>query len=166
MGAGTGIALGPLMNAFKKDALDNAFCAAVDATGVLIQPALSERKGPRQACRKGHFFGIVIDKSAIAFEYTRHETSAAVQSMLGGFKGNVQSDAKNVFDILDEREDAAPRLGCWAHCRRPFPGGKPATRLRRDSRESRQACTRSAHANRPHFPRGKPDPPTSSNAIT
>jgi hypothetical protein len=116
----SGVALGPLMNAFKKHALDNALCAAVDATGVLIQPALSERKGSHQACRKGHFFGIVIDKSAVAFEYTRHETSAAVQSMLGGFKGYVQSDAKNVFDILDEREDAAPRLGCWAHCRRHF----------------------------------------------
>ena len=156
----SGLALGPLMTAFKKDALDNAFCAAVDATGVLIQPALSERKSAHQACRKGHFFGIVIDKSAVAFEYTRSETSAAVQSMLGGFKGYVQSDAqrllvslsgKHVFDILDEREDAAPRLGCWLHFRRLFPEGKSATQLRRGSGESRQACARSAHANRPHL---------------
>ena len=155
----SGFALGPLMNAFKKHALDNAFCAAVDATGVLIQPALSERKGSHQACRRGHFFGIVIDKSAVAFEYTRSETSAAVQSMLGGFKGYVQSDAqrllvslsgKHVFDILDEREDAAPRLGCWAHCRRHFYDAAAVNRDKRALEALMRIGRNSREGNQPH----------------
>lgn len=117
-----------IVEAMRKDALANAFCIATDATGIAVQPVRSPDKHQRRACDRGHYFTMIADRDYVFFEYTRHETSAAVASMFRGFKGYVQADAKSVFNMLfsgdksssdDEAADCA-EVGCWAHCRRKF----------------------------------------------
>jgi transposase len=112
--------------AMKKEALEKAFCIATDATGIHVQP---ERRadGVRQPCRKGHYFVLVADKDHVLFEYAPKETSAFVAEMLKGFKGYVQADAKNVYDVLFRKPKKPPddpaektEVGCWSHCRRGF----------------------------------------------
>ena len=112
--------------AAREEALRTAFCLSTDATGVAVQPIPTPDK-KRQPCRRGHFFVQIADLDHVFFEYTPRETSAAVGAMFRGFSGYVQSDAKNVFDILfrppDDNKslgDEAVRVevGCWTHARR------------------------------------------------
>lgn len=112
--------------AMKKEALSTAFCIATDATGVHVQPE-PRADGARQPCRKGHYFVLIADKDHVIFEYTPKESSAFVDEMLAGFKGYVQADAKNVYDILFREPDKPPsdrgkktEIGCMSHCRRGF----------------------------------------------
>lgn len=128
VGASLGVTI---VEAMRKEALATACCIATDATGVAIQPEPTE-DGRRQPCRKGHFFVQVADKDAVFFEYTPHETSAAVGEMFKGFTGYVQADAKSVYDILfryvadDEPPDKPviegkrQEVACWVHGRRNF----------------------------------------------
>jgi transposase len=121
-----------IVEAMRQEALRQAFCIAADATGIPVQPERQPGQ-PRQACRRGHYFAMIADRDHIWFEYTAHETSAAVQQMFQRFSGYVQVDAKNVFDILfrngppqwpdlEEGEEPPHRqeIGCWAHGRRRF----------------------------------------------
>lgn len=111
-----------IVEAMKRDAIETAFCIATDATGIGVQP---ERTGDkrRQPVRRGHYFVLIADRDHVLFEYTPRETSEFVRSMLAGFKGYVQADAKSVYDALfaptDDRE-APTEVGCWAHARRKF----------------------------------------------
>jgi transposase len=111
--------------AMRKEALSTSFCIATDATGVAVQPEpLPDNK--RQPCRRGHFFVLIADRDHILFEYTPKETSKFVSSMLHGYSGYVQADAKSVYDILFREPEEEPpdgirtEVGCWSHCRRGF----------------------------------------------
>ena len=112
----------------RAEALRTAFCIATDATGIAVQP---ERRldGKRQACRRGHLFVLIADRDHIFFEYTPKEDSAFVASMLRGYSGYVQADAKSVYDVLfrppdelldDDQVDIRHEVGCWSHGRRGF----------------------------------------------
>ena len=120
-----GSALGAtVVHAMWKDALQNAGIISTDATGALIQPEKGD-KGQRQACKKGHFFTAVVDADAVLFAYAEKHTQAFVKDLFGNFKGYLQSDASNVYDILDrgppeDTDEGATLVGCWAHCRRYF----------------------------------------------
>lgn len=123
-----GMTAGCVVLAMRKEALEESFCIATDATGVAVQPEPS-KTGQRQPCRKGHFFVLLADQDHVLFEYMPRETSAAVAEMLRGFTGYVQADAKSVYDILfrdkapagDGDDAQVPReVGCWSHCRRHF----------------------------------------------
>jgi hypothetical protein len=109
----------------RREAMENAFCLATDATGVAVQPEARE-DGKRQACRRGHFFVIIADRDHVFFEYTPKETSQVVAEMFKGYSGYIQADAKAVYDILFRPPDEGPpdgareEVGCWAHCRRKF----------------------------------------------
>ena len=112
--------------AARAEALRTAFCIATDATGVRVQPG-RRSDGKRQACRRGHFFVLIADRDHIFFEYTPKETSAFVASMLRGYSGYVQADAKSVYDVLfrepgelidDAEADVRREVGCWSHGRR------------------------------------------------
>jgi len=113
--------------AARQEALATAFCLSTDATGVAVQPIPTGDK-KRQPCRHSHFFVQIADCDHIFFEFTPRETSAAVGEMFKGFKGYVQADAKNVYDILfrppdgtgatDSVEDRRFEVGCWTHGRR------------------------------------------------
>lgn len=119
-----------VVEAMRKEAMRTAFCLATDATGILVQPIRTADK-QRRACRRGHYFVQIADDDHVFFEYTPHETSAAVGEMFKGFSGYIQADAKSVYDFLfrppEDRiqpDDGVPDLsvrhevGCWSHARR------------------------------------------------
>jgi len=129
-----------IVAAARAEALVTAFCISTDATGVSVQPG---RQGDgdriRQACRRANYFVLLADRDHVFFEYTPKETSRFVASMLHGFEGYVQADAKAVYDVLfvepEERRrrlskgtaDPPPiddcvrkEVACWSHGRRGF----------------------------------------------
>ena len=111
-----------IVHAMWQDALTNAQVISTDATGALIQPAKT-KDGRPQACKKGHFFTAVVDCDAILFAYTEAHTSAFVQDLFGSFRGYLQADASNVYDVLEQgppkdNEDGVRLVGCFAHLRR------------------------------------------------
>ena len=120
-----GNALGAtIVHAMWQHALAHAQVISTDATGALIQPAKA-KDGRRQACKKGHFFTAVVDCDAVLFAYTEAHTSAFVQGLFGRFRGYLQADASNVYDILErgppkDSEDGVRLVGCFAHLRRYF----------------------------------------------
>lgn len=110
-----------VVHAMRRDAACTAFCMATDATGIRIQPC--REPGKRKPCYRGHFFIQIADRDHILFTYAERETCAAVAEMFKGYKGYVQADAKNVFDILFSgrpHDDQCTEVGCWAHARRKF----------------------------------------------
>lgn len=121
-----------LLHVMKQEAMATAMCLNTDATGILVQQGRDPTTGARRACKKGHYFVQIADRDAVFFEYTERETSAAVMELFRGFEGYVQSDAKNVFDILFREPDEPPdpdiepdgckrtAVGCWSHARRYF----------------------------------------------
>jgi transposase len=120
-----GNALGAtIVAAMWKDAIENAGVISTDATSAMIQPAKDEA-GKRQACKKGHFFTAVVDCDSILFAYTEKHNQEFVKGLFAGFKGYLQADASNVYDILDrgppqDSDEGVTLVGCWAHCRRYF----------------------------------------------
>jgi hypothetical protein len=86
-----------------------------------VQPEKS-KNGLRQACKKGHFFTAVVDCESVLFAYNDKHTQDFVKKLFGGFRGYLQSDASNVYDILErgpptdtDAADAIKLVGCWAH---------------------------------------------------
>lgn len=113
-----------IVHAMWRDAITNGCVLSTDATGALIQPEPT-KDGRPQACKKGHFFTVVVDSDAVLFAYTERHTSEFVQTLFSGFGGYLQADASNVYDILErgppkDTEDGVMLVGCWAHCRRYF----------------------------------------------
>jgi transposase len=81
----------PLIGAMWQDALKAPYLCT-DATGVLVQAA--------QKCRLGHFWVVVAPELHVMFGYTPKHDGAAVDKLLGGYKGRVVADAHVVFDHL------------------------------------------------------------------
>ena len=113
-----------VVQAMFRDAIANASVLSTDATGAAIQPG-PRNNGPKQACKKGHFFTIVADCDHVLFAYTEKHTQEAVAKLFHGFRGFLQSDASSVYDILERGPPGADinelvLVGCWAHCRRYF----------------------------------------------
>jgi transposase len=120
-----GNALGAtVVHAMWQDALENGAVISTDATSALIQPVKGEN-GPRQSCKKGHFFTAVVDTDHVLFAYAERHTQEFVKKLFGGFNGFLQCDAHAVYDILERgpprnHEEGLKLVGCWAHCRRGF----------------------------------------------
>ena len=128
-----GSALGFIVEAARKEAIETAFCLSTDATGVSIQPTPLEN-GRHQPCRKGHFFVTLADRDHVFFDYQPKHNSLAVWEMFKGFKGYIQADAHVIYDALflgippvgaqETQEEASKRgpppieVGCWSHARR------------------------------------------------
>jgi transposase len=113
-----------IVQAMWDDALANAGVISTDATSAMIQPAKGD-SNLRQACKKGHFFTAVVDCDYVLFAYTEKHTQEFVKKLFGGFIGYLQSDASNVYDILDrgpptDTDEGVSLVGCFAHCRRYF----------------------------------------------
>lgn len=100
-----------IVEAMWQDVLANASYVATDATGVLVQD--------KERCRRGHFWVLISENEHVLFRYTPDHTSAAVDKILGEFKGYVQADAATVYDFLYKRKGCT-EVGCWGHCRRGF----------------------------------------------
>lgn len=115
-----------IVNAMWQHGIKNACVISTDATSGLVQPEKS-KNGLRQACKKGHFFTAVVDCESVLFAYTEKHTQDFVKKLFGGFRGYLQSDASNVYDILErgpptdaDTGETIKLVGCWAHCRRYF----------------------------------------------
>lgn len=115
-----------IVNAMWQHGLSNACVISTDATSGLVQPE-KNKNGLRQACKKGHFFTAVVDCESILFAYTEKHTQDFVKKLFGSFRGYLQSDASNVYDILErgpptdtDTGEKIKLVGCWAHCRRYF----------------------------------------------
>jgi transposase len=113
-----------IVHAMWHDAITSASVISTDATSALVQPEKS-KDGQRQACKKGHFFTAVVDCDHVLFAYSEKHSQEFVKKLFGGFTGYLQSDASNVYDILDrgppnEDDESVTLVGCWAHCRRYF----------------------------------------------
>ena len=123
-GDDAGGALGAsVVHAMWQDAL-GAAVISTNATGAMIQP-VKRLDGQRQACKHGHFFTAVVDCDHVLFAYAERHTQDAVRKLFGGFKGFLQRDASNVYDILDrgppkDDDEGVTLVGCWAHARRYF----------------------------------------------
>jgi transposase len=120
-----GNALGAtVVEAMRLDTLANCEVLSTDATGAAIQPEPHAEK-LKQSCRKGHFFVVVGDQDHVLFGYTPEHTQKVVATMFAGFRGLLQSDASNVYHLLErgpigDDDQGAVLVGCWAHCRRYF----------------------------------------------
>ena len=100
----------PLLAAMHEDALKQPYLCT-DATGVLVQD--------KERCRVGHFWVLVAPKRHVLFEYTTTHSAAAVDAVLGGYRGLLVADAHAVYDHLYATGDVV-EVNCWAHCRRYF----------------------------------------------
>jgi len=114
-----------IVHAMWADAIASAQVISTDATGALIQPAKGAADGRAQACKKGHFFTAVVDCDAVLFAYVEHHSSESVKQLFSGFRGYLQADASNVYDVLErgrpnDTEDGVTLVGCFAHLRRYF----------------------------------------------
>lgn len=120
-----GNALGAtVVHAMWQDAIDNGCIISTDATSALIQPIKSQ-DARSQACKKAHFFTAVVDTDHVLFAYAERHTQDFVKKLFHGFKGYLQCDAHNVYDILERGPpqhdgEGIQLVGCWAHCRRYF----------------------------------------------
>jgi transposase len=113
-----------IVHAMWQAALKEGCVISTDATSAMVQPEKS-KDGQRQACKKGHFFTAVVDCDHVLFAYSEKHTQDFVKKLFGGFTGFLQSDASNVYDILDrgpplDNDESIALVGCWAHCRRYF----------------------------------------------
>ena len=114
-----------VVHAMWADALANAQVISTDATGALIQPVKTGKDGRAEACKKGHFFTAVVDCDSVLFAYVEHHNSESVKQLFDGFRGYLQADASNVYDVLErgrptDSEDGVTLVGCFAHLRRYF----------------------------------------------
>jgi transposase len=114
-----------IVQAMWADAIANAQVISTDATGALIQPEKAAPGRLVQACKKGHFFTAVVDCDAILFSYVEHHSSDSVKQLFGGFRGYLQADASNVYNILErgppkDTDEGVTLVGCFAHLRRYF----------------------------------------------
>lgn len=100
----------PLVKAMREDALQQPYLCS-DSTGVLVQAP--------EKCRVGHFWVYVAPERHVFFEYSAKHDSAAVDSVLAGYKGYLVADATSVLDHLYTAGDLV-EVGCWAHARRYF----------------------------------------------
>ncbi len=98
----------PLIVAMWKDALTAPYLCT-DATGVLVQDL--------EKCRNAHFFVVAAPEKHVLFGYTPKHNSAAIDALIGSYKGYLVADAHAVYDHLFASGDVV-EVACWAHARR------------------------------------------------
>lgn len=106
---GVAALVAPLVVAMWADALATSPYLCIDATGVLVQAL--------EKCRQAHFFVVVAPEKHALFGYSAKHNSAAVDVLLGSFKGHLVADAHAVYQHLYETGEVI-EVGCWSHLRR------------------------------------------------
>jgi hypothetical protein len=100
----------PLIVAMWKDALASPYLCT-DATGVLVQA--------KERCKTGHFWVVIAPERHVLYAYSVKHEGAAVDRILGGYRGYLVADAHVVYDHLYKNGDVT-EVACWAHTRRYF----------------------------------------------
>ena len=99
-----------LIEAMWQDALVLPYLCT-DATGVLVQA--------KDKCKNGHFWVVVAPERHVLYAYSEKHNSAAVDEILGDYKGYLVADAHAVYDHLYKTGDVI-EVACWAHSRRYY----------------------------------------------
>jgi transposase len=102
--------MAPLIAAMWNDAMSAPYLCT-DATGVLVQDL--------EKCRRAHFFVVIAPEKHVLYRFTPKHDSAAVDAMLGEYRGHLVADAHSVYDHL-YRKGHVVEVACWAHARRYF----------------------------------------------
>lgn len=100
----------PVVAAMHAQSIAESYCIATDATGAPVRIS-----GGRA---NWHVFVFIADVGHVTFLPTRRHTRVAIQKMLDGFEGHLQSDAAGIYHALWELGVVA--VACWAHVRRYF----------------------------------------------
>jgi hypothetical protein len=104
--------LGPIVDAMFHDA-KKAPNLAVDATGAAV-------RGPKKgACESWHVFVFIAAKAHVIFRHSRVYDSAALASLLQGYRGYLLADAASIYSPL-VTAGWIVLVCCWAHVRRYF----------------------------------------------
>ncbi len=70
-----------------------------------------------EKCRNAHFFVVAAPQKHVLFGYTPKHNSAAIDALIGSYKGYLVADAHAVYDHLFASGDVV-EVACWAHARR------------------------------------------------
>lgn len=106
--------LEPLYKTIRQKVLDSDYIQA-DET---VLPVINKEK--KKTDNKYIWLVRSVKDKLLFFDY--HEgarSQVASSSILKGFKGYLQSDAYNGYDVFNKYIDVH-RIGCWAHCRRKY----------------------------------------------
>lgn len=98
----------PLIAAMWKDAKTAPYLCT-DATGVLVLE--------KEKCQHAHFWVVAVPDRHVLFAYSRKHDSAAVDKVLGDYRGTLVLDAHTVYDHLFKQPGVLEQV-CWAHARR------------------------------------------------
>lgn len=102
-----------IVDAMFNEAKTTAYCIGTDATSAPV-------RGPgRGSLEPWQVFVFIADQDHVVFRYAPSGTSAAVSTMLEGYRGCVVADAAPIFDIL-YRDGEMIEVACWSHMRRYF----------------------------------------------
>jgi transposase len=107
----------PLVDAMMKDALLQPYLC-IDATGALVRVDGQESKAKRKYLQ-AHFFVVAAPEKHILYCFSHQHNGAAVDKILGGYKGYLVADAHIIYDHLYTSGHVI-EVGCWSHCRRYF----------------------------------------------
>lgn len=106
--------LSPITDAMAK-AMLGAHRIHTDDTGIAV---LAQGR-----TQKGHVWVYLADGDYVVFRFTSRRKSDGPREFLRGYKGYVQADAANLYDVIfvdGSGDGEATEVGCWAHARRRF----------------------------------------------
>ncbi len=75
-----------------------------------------EKGQTRQCC----LWGIRRPGSDVVFSFRETRGYDELPSLLGGFRGVLQSDQYGAYASHERKTEGIVRVGCWAHARRKF----------------------------------------------
>lgn len=105
------------------DVLYQRMWAQMKSSGYLMVDETSIRSLESSVKGKSHLgrFWVMHDPLAggTIFRYERTRSLAAAKTLLGDFRGYLQTDGYEVYTSIAKREEII-QLGCWAHVRRKF----------------------------------------------
>ena len=74
----------------------------------------------RGRAAQGYLWFFAVPRGDVILEFSRSRGQQVVRQRLVGFRGTIQTDAYEVYNAIERKEDAVQRIGCLAHSRRPF----------------------------------------------
>lgn len=115
----------PLYEALQKDVLASQYLQ-VDETTIRVMEKL--RKGKTHLGFYWAYHAPMI--GALFFDYQKGRDHSGPMKLLENFSGYLQSDAYQVYDMIDEEYDSIQLIHCMAHARRYFERAKTSDRAK------------------------------------
>jgi transposase len=67
---------------------------------------------------QGYLWFFSVPRGDVLLEFSRSRGQRVVRQRLAGFPGTMQTDAYEVYEAVERKEDTLQRIGCLAHSRR------------------------------------------------